>query len=145
MSYLVMSVEKKVQVLNSIKDLVTSVLKDREKILFAYLYGSFARSEENDKSDIDIGIYLKDHNHEKFYPERLASKLEKVVDRDVDVRVLNGRNLVFLHQVLKNGQLLFCRDEKMRVAFETDVYDKYLDIKYYLDIYNRMRKERILT
>ena len=93
----------------------------------------------------DIGIFLKDGEYEKFYPERLAGELEKLFSRDVYIIVLNGRNLVFLHQVLKSGELLFCRDEKKRVAFETDVYDKYLDIKYHLDIYNKMRKERILA
>ncbi len=140
-----MVVKKSVRRSDSIKEQVTPVLKEREEILFAYLYGSFARSEENSRSDIDIGIFLKDGDHEKFYPERLAGELEKLFNRHVDVRVLNERNLVFLHQVLKSGELLFCRDKSKRVEFETDVYDKYLDIKYYLDIYNKMRKERILA
>ncbi len=140
-----MAVKDNVRDLDIMKEQIASILMDTENILFAYLYGSYARSQENESSDIDIGIYVKEGRHEKYFPERTAGKLEEKLHREVDVRVLNGRNIVFLHQVLKNGQLLFCKDEKKRVEFETDVYDRYLDIKYYLDIYDKMRKERILA
>ncbi len=130
---------------SSLESRIVSVLDRRDEILFAYLYGSFARNTADDKSDMDIGVYLKEGEHGVFYPERLARELEEVLDREVDVRILNKRNITFLHQVLKDGKLQFCRDEDKRVEFETKVYDMYLDIKYYLDMYNEIRKERVLT
>ncbi len=41
--------------------------------------------------------------------------------------------------------LLVCSDEKKRVEFESKVYSEYLDIKYYLDQYNELRRKRILA
>lgn len=131
----------------AIKENVTSLLREEKDILFAYLYGSFVCSDETPESDVDIGIYLADANVDAYscMPERLMIKLEEAVGREVDVRVLNGRNVVFLHQVLKKGELLFSRDEQKRVEFETTLYDRYLDFKYYLDQYNKMRRKRMLA
>lgn len=128
-----------------IKENASSVLEDEDYILFAYLYGSVATGKFTEDSDIDIGIYCSEQEHDNLYPEKLSAKLEKNLDREVDVRILNDRNLVFLHQVLKNGDLIFSRDERKRVEFETDVYDRYLDMKYYLDQYNEIRRKRVTT
>ncbi len=129
----------------SIKEKIQSRLKEEDSIIFAYLYGSFARSEETDKSDIDVGIFLEGGHLDSFLIGDLISDLEQEIDMEIDVRVLNERNLTFLHQVLKKGELLFSRDEKKRVEFESWVYDRYLDFKYYIDQYNKTRRKRILA
>ena len=128
-----------------IKEKASSILKDEDNILFAYLYGSTATGKFTEDSDIDIGIYCSDQEHDNLYPERLSAELEKEFGREVDVRILNERNLIFLHQVLKNGELIFSKDERKRVEFETGVYDRYLDMKYYFDKYNEIRRKRVTS
>lgn len=132
--------EKKV-----LKQKLTTFLRGKEDIMFAYLFGSTARMEDNKKSDIDIAVYLtKDTiQHSPLYPESLSLSLEKKIKRPIDIRVLNNQNLRFLHQVLKDGELLFSKNNTQRVLFETDVYDRYLDFKYFIDQYNRLRRERL--
>ncbi len=128
-----------------IKSEVTDLLQREDKVRFAYLYGSFLKGEFN---DIDIAVYLKEGMSEKEILEFELSEgveLSKELGFEIDLRVLNGRKIVFLHQVLRNGKLLFCRDERKRVEFETEVYSRYLDIKYYLDQYNEIRRRRILA
>ncbi len=129
----------------SIKEKIQSRLKEEDEISFAYLYGSFARSEETEKSDIDVGIYLEGDDLDSLLIGDLTADLEQEIGIDIDIRVLNHRSLTFLHQVLKKGELLFSRDEKRRVEFESWVYDRYLDFKYYIDEYNQTRRKRILA
>jgi len=124
---------------------VTDLLQREDKVRFAYLHGSFLKGEFN---DIDLAVYLKEGMSEKEILEfelSEGSELSKELGFEIDLRVLNGRKIVFLHQVLRNGKLLFCRDERKRVEFETEVYRRYLDIKYYLDQYNDIRRRRILA
>ncbi|MDP3065472.1 MAG: nucleotidyltransferase domain-containing protein [Methanobacteriaceae archaeon] len=40
---------------------ITRQLKDQDEIAFAYIYGSVARGEEREDSDIDIAAYLTHH------------------------------------------------------------------------------------
>jgi len=124
---------------------IVDILSGEDIVQFAYLYGSFLKGRFN---DIDIGVYLKERVREKDIIEFEMSKgveLSRKLGYEVDFRVLNRRKIVFLHQVLKNGKLLVCSDEKKRVEFESKVYSEYLDIKYYLDQYNERRRKRILA
>jgi len=129
-----------------IEDAIRTTLQKEDDILFAYLYGSVARGMERAESDIDIGIFLADPQKKgRYYPEQLAVRIENTVDREVDVRVLNDRNPTFLHQVLAYGTLLFSRDERRRIQFEGEVYDRYLDISYYMKQYDAIRRKELLA
>lgn len=132
---------------NDLKKTLQDILQKEEHIQFAYLFGSTARMNAHQKSDVDIAVYLEKNviQKERFYPEKLAAKIEKRITKAVDVRVLNDQNLVFLHQVLKDAELLVNNNDKERVLFETRVIDQYLDFKYYLDQYNTIRRGRLTT
>ena len=130
-----------------LKEEIRSVLKGREEVSVAYLYGSIARGDARKDSDVDIGIFLKeDYEPDPLYPARLARKIEgnMTSGREVDVRVLNGASVVFLHQVLKYGEKVYVGDETVRIEFEARVTDQYLDFKPFLEEYNRIRRKRIL-
>ncbi|MCZ7403785.1 MAG: nucleotidyltransferase domain-containing protein, partial [Candidatus Methanoperedens sp.] len=91
---------------------IAKVLEKEPEILFAYIFGSYAKGVQNEKSDIDIAVYLKDENileKDPLFPSRLAIKVEKILaeKKIVDVRVLNGSTLRFKNQVLRYGKLLF--------------------------------------
>jgi len=125
---------------------ISRTISTHNEIVAAYVFGSFAKGYERADSDIDIGLLLA-HDEEGggFYPERIAGELKGTLKtkRDIDVRILNRGTLRFLHQVL-NGKLVFCRDDKKRIEFETSTIRKYLDFKPFLEEYDRMRKERLL-
>lgn len=124
---------------------ISKVLKKHKNILFAYVYGSFARGEERADSDIDVAIFLKNPDIIEKNPKFevvLALEIEKVLNRPVDVRILNDKSLVFINQVLKHGKLLFSSDEKERINFEIRTIDLYLDFNYLMKEYNKRRFER---
>ncbi len=125
---------------------ISNTLSAHNEIVAAYVFGSYAKGYERSDSDIDIGLLLThDEEGSGLYPERIAGELKDNLKtrRDIDVRILNRGTLRFLHQVL-NGRLVFCRDDKKRIEFETSTIRKYLDFKPFLEEYDRMRKERLL-
>lgn len=67
----------------SIKQSILSVLK-RQPIIRAAVFGSFARGEENDKSDIDLLIEYSTP-HSLFDILKLETELSNATSRKVDL------------------------------------------------------------
>jgi predicted nucleotidyltransferase len=126
---------------------IIKVLENERDILFAYLFGSYAKGTQNEKSDIDIAVYLIDEKILEKYPlytSRLAIRIENILDKKkVDVRILNGSTLRFRNQVLMHGKLLHSKDEKKRIEFETLSLAKYYDFKHHIDMYDAARRARL--
>lgn len=127
---------------------IIKVLSEESDILFAFLFGSYAKGTQDEKSDIDIAVYLKDESileRIPLYPSRLAIKIERALDKKkkVDVRILNGSTLRFRSQVLRFGKLLHSKDEKKRIEFETSSLLQYYDFKPHLEMYDAARKVRL--
>lgn len=124
-----------------------SVISEHEEVIAAYLYGSAAQGRMRADSDIDVGILLADDAvTDHRYVVRMARELQSRcrLDREVDLRVLNRRPIRFLNQVMRYGELVFVRDEKKRVEFETGVLKEYLDFKPFLREYDRERRRRLM-
>ena len=141
---------KRVQVNHQNSDMIESlksVISEHEEVIAAYLYGSAAQGRMREDSDIDVGILLTGRAAPDYrYEVRMAGEIQSRcrLARDVDLRVLNRRPVRFLNQVLRYGMLVFVRDEKKRVKFETDVLKEYLDFKPFLREYDRERRRRLI-
>lgn len=124
---------------------IKSVLEELEEIDAAYIYGSRARNEEYEGSDTDIGLLL----NEKFspptrYPVRVAREIENRTGlRDIDARILNGKDPRFLQSVLSNSKLIFSRNDDHRIDFESTSLVKYLDMKPVFEERKEMIKRRM--
>ena len=102
---------------------ICEVLKERQ-VLFACLFGSFARNEFRKDSDIDIAVYAKDYKKLPLnFERRLSLKIEKRIGREVDIIVIS--------EILKHGKVIFSRDERERVRFETFMLG---EIQYYNEV-----------
>jgi len=122
-------------------------LKGHREILAAYLYGSTVKGHEGKESDIDVGLLIKeDFRGEALYPARIAGEIKDKCDlnREVDVRILNEGSHRFLHEVIKQGEIILSTDERERVRFETSVIDRYVDFKPFYEQYDKKRRERLL-
>lgn len=113
----------------------------------SYLYGSTVRGDNAKTSDIDIGLLKEEFKEDALYPARIAGEIKRKcnLNQEVDIRILNNRPYRFLHQVIKNGEVITSRDENERVKFETSVIDGYIDFKPFYKQYDEKRKERLLT
>lgn len=96
-----------------------------------YLFGSYARGEETDKSDIDILIVtgnfaksLKEGNYDIFFISR--EKLEKNLDKNL-----------YLYSIVKEAKVIFNRElieEYKDVKFDLKLSEKLKEIKNIMDI-----------
>lgn len=131
-----------------LKEGIKEVLKKHKEILAAYLYGSTVKGYKGKESDIDVGLLLKkDFEAEALYPARIAGEIKEKcgLDQEVDVRILNKRPYRFLHQVIREGEVILSTDERERVKFETSIIDRYIDFKPFYEQYDEKRRERLLA
>lgn len=111
-------------------------------ILMAYLYGSFLDDTFNKFSDIDIALLMEDLP-DKLQQLQVEMKIAALLDQrfkmpcSFDVRTINNAPLKVKGEVVTRGKLIYCRDEAIRVSFETYVRDRYFD---FLPTLNSMRE-----
>ena len=114
----------------------------------AYLAGSLSnRTSFGHLSDVDIAILLMDQiksdqflDYQLYFFSELAKRLES---ESIDVVILNQASLLLKLQVIKYGQILFSRDDKQRVLFETKAVMDYLDFKKCDEIQNQALSRRL--
>jgi uncharacterized protein YutE (UPF0331/DUF86 family)/predicted nucleotidyltransferase len=114
----------------------------------AYLAGSLStRASFGHLSDVDIAILLMEQiksdqflDYQLYFFSELAKRLES---DSIDVVILNQASLLLKLQVIKYGQILFSRDEKLRISFETKAIMDYLDFKKFDEIQNRALSRRL--
>jgi len=114
----------------------------------AYLAGSLSsRTSFGHLTDVDIAILLMDQiksdqflDYQLYFFSELAKRLES---ESIDVVILNQASLLLKLQVIKYGQILFSRDEKQRVSFETKAVMDYLDFKKFDEIQNHALSRRL--
>ena len=132
---------KKAEVLDIVKEVMA---KDQE-VLFAYLYGSSVHADLPG-GDIDLALYLRLKDIKpcvKKEEEITATLAVKLHTDKIDLRILNVSPFLLQYHILKEGVVIFSRDEAERVDFETRVMDRFFELKPYLDEYNRMLSLRI--
>lgn len=117
-------------------------LRNREEVLFAYVYGSFL--EDCPCHDLDVAIFLRETRQptSPMEAEKLALDLERELGGflgaesggllfpipPVEVKVLNQAPHHFCYHVLKGRLLLSC-DETTRIAWAIRTISSYLDMK----------------
>ena len=114
----------------------------------AYLAGTLSgRTAFGHLTDVDIAILLMEQiksdqflDYQLYFFSELAKRLES---DSIDVVILNQASLLLKLQVIKYGQILFSRDEKQRISFETKAVMDYLDFKKLDDIQNQALSRRL--
>jgi predicted nucleotidyltransferase len=108
-----------------VKKALLRTLQEQEKILFAYLHGSFGVLPFR---DIDIGAYCGISEDKVFdFELQMSSKLELVSGYPVDFKVINYAPIGFQFSVINEGMLLFERDRAVRLDFLENTGLKYMD------------------
>jgi len=129
---------------------IENILKEYSYIACAYLYGSYVAGRESPRSDLDIAVLLNDKTpkgrellHEIDY---ISYKITGALHiKEVDLVELNTQGLIFTHNVLKTGKLIYDADPSFRIKFMSKVISNYCDFeptirfmdRYYFDGYRR--------
>jgi len=108
------------------KNTIKSLLFSQDKVQFAYIFGSYARGDYTDKSDVDIAVYLTDTTLDSRL--EVHHTLEVQLRRKVDIVVLNDvKNMFLLEAILKEG--IVVKDAEDRAFFEVTKNHAIIDFK----------------
>ncbi len=107
-----------------LKNKIITFLRKELDPKFIYLFGSFAKGEAREDSDIDLAIYTD----ELISPYTLfiaASHLAFQVKKDVQIIHLKDISTVFAAQIVGNRDVLYCEDDELMVAYNMRVLKDY--------------------
>lgn len=105
------------------KDIVEFINKELN-IKIIYLFGSFAKGEGRQDSDIDLAIYSTS-NIDEYELFILAGNLSFKVKRDVQIINIKNASTVFAAQIVGLGEVLYCDDEEFRANYEIRIFKDY--------------------
>lgn len=117
----------------------------KPEVAAVYLYGSFSRGTENKFSDLDIGVVSKKLKDPIRFRIKYISDLTSILEfEDVDVQILGfDGSLPLNFRALKEGSLIYEKNKKERVNFETKTLNLYFDFYPVLERYYQSMEKRI--
>lgn len=108
---------------------LAQIFENDKRILLVYLFGSRSMNRETRESDVDIGLLLSELPGDLLdYYLYLVDRLSGELRSPVDLVLLNTASPLLKHQVVKNGKVLYSRDQRTRVEFEARSESEYLDL-----------------
>ena len=128
-----------------IKEIITKIrqaLFNFEGVDFAYLFGSFAKDDAVQSSDIDIAVYINAAKKPDLFDIRLKliEAITRAAHKSADVTILNTAPPFLKYVAIKEGVLLFERDYGRRVEFELKSANEYFDYKPTIKLYRAQLK-----
>ncbi len=132
--------------LQEIKNRMLAIVPDvfaNTPVLFAYLYGSVALEQAHPFSDLDIAVYSGSP-----LPLKTSLSLELCLSLEIDrqlksappceVRIMNHLPLTVAGEIITDGILIYCRDDAVRIDYETSLRSAYFD---FLPVLHRFQNE----
>lgn len=117
--------------LERIRAAVERVVGELEEVAAVYLYGSQVTAGASPLSDIDLALVLFDDRQpaDPLFAERVAARIatELGTEVEIDAHIAGGLPLAVQGRIVTTGVLLFERDAKRRVEFETSTRRLYFD------------------
>ncbi|MBP1696012.1 MAG: nucleotidyltransferase [Deltaproteobacteria bacterium] len=106
-------------------------LRADKDVLFAYLFGSFARKKTGPLSDVDIAVYFGDVP--SFSEKRLEilGGLTSILKTDeIDLVVLNRAPLTLKMKILERKKVIVDKAPLLRHGYESLTMRQYFDFSY---------------
>lgn len=107
--------------MNEISSLLSKEIPELKAV---YVFGSFARKNTRQDSDIDIAI-LPPKPLKKMDIFLLSQHLSEILHRDVDLIDLLSASTVFRFQIISTGKRIYCSDANQCAYFEMLAYSMY--------------------
>lgn len=99
-------------------------------ILGVWLLGSAASGRLREDSDVDFAVLYRENSHFAFEEHgRLASDLEAILGRPVDLGRLTTRNLIYAYEAIRQGKLVYELGPGEANDFAERVAALYFDLK----------------
>jgi predicted nucleotidyltransferase len=108
---------------------------------FAYLFGSRARDDFRDHSDVDVAVMweTEPENAVEAMGLGISAELTRLLGREVDVVVLDNAPVDVSQRVIRDGQIVLDRDPVARIRWEVKTRTLFLELLPALREYRRMK------
>lgn len=120
---------------------------EKHGVVLAYLYGSQARGDAGPLSDVDVGVLFRADLGAKERWRRqlvLGRDLMRFFHRDdLFVTDMAEASPLLKNEVRREGCLLYCADEAIRVEFEVETLRQFVDTQPLRDLRWRYLLDRI--
>lgn len=120
---------------------LSDLLRPRQDIACAWLYGSQARGDARAGSDVDVAVLFEQTPAPTLAGASLAfdlaADLQQALHLPVEVIVANTAPVDLMHRVLRDGVLVAEKNPSHRVRFEVATRNEWFDLKPILDEYRR--------
>lgn len=120
---------------------VIEILNEEFSPIVIYLFGSAARSQLREDSDIDIA-FLTENDIDSYVCFMKAQELADIFKREVDLINLNTSSTVFKAQVVGTGKNIYCSDDNKRMYFEMRALKEYALLNEEREVILNKIKER---
>lgn len=108
-------------------------------IVAVYLFGSYAREQVREDSDIDIAFLLneKDYKSDPFEASSLghvlATDIGMSFGKSTDVTILNSSSVEMAYEIVTTGICLYEQDHDRRLEYEAVVRGLYFDFRPFIE------------
>ena len=115
-------------IIDRLRAAAPAILRD-EPVRVAYLFGSHARGQANAHSDVDVAVLAPDvrPSDRLDLRLRLMSRLSRIVEAEADVIVLDESPLTLSGRVIRDGHVVYSRDDDLRADYESRIFRQYAD------------------
>lgn len=113
---------------------INKIIKEISKLKFVsavFIFGSQVTGRARQDSDIDVAVLTKNASRKQELQAQGFS------NDKIDISVFSRLPLVIQFRVLKEGKLVFCRDEKFLHDTKYETFRKYLDYSYFINNFFR--------
>ena len=110
--------------------ILKSYFSKQKEVLGVYLFGSVAKGKENRFSDVDVAVLFDRSVPEAEYTDQqlaFMNGLSRLLNRDVDVVVLNKATVFLRFQILRGDKRVYERPDRNERTFEARTLVEYLD------------------
>jgi predicted nucleotidyltransferase len=125
-----------------IVDIIKNYFGGNKLVCAVYLFGSRARGDGDDLSDIDLGVLFNRKKVDNLDLRlQFESEIGQKTEREVDVCDIEEVELLFAYRILSEGVLVYTSDEDRRIDFEVRLMQNYFDMKsFFEEYYEKVRR-----
>lgn len=119
----------------TIEDLASrlgSALRGQPEVRLAFLFGSSVTKGLASANDIDVAVAFA-HSVSLLEQCELGARLEEIAGREVDLVDLDEASTLLRWEVVRNGVVLWARDQRELADFRARVPLEYFDLHPFLE------------
>jgi len=109
---------------------------DRSEVIAVYIFGSYAKGQQQTGSDIDLAILIDQDNisHQNELIKQYTIELSRILRKDLHLIIMNSAGEDILAQIYKYGQCILNQNPDLLARFKMITFAMIADFAYYKNI-----------